>query len=106
MLVNYHDMVRKNVLTKGQERMLSFFWSHHPKKWTVGEIFQQFRAKYPTISINSIAPRISELKTKKLLEVVGEKIYQHQDPITKKHTTKKQNYLRLIDYSLEPSFFD
>lgn len=97
MNFNYKEMIKKHDLKATQERVFMFFFSHPHDSFTVHEVFQKFRAIHPTISINSIAPRCSELKKMNLLEVTGCKIYNYENPLTKKMTKKKQDKLRLFN---------
>ena len=104
MKVNYEDMLKKHDVKKAQERILFFFFMNSEKKFSAHQVWQQFRAKYPNITINSIAPRITELAQKGLLEKAGEVVYQYENPLTKKTTNKKQDQYRL--YNPEPGLFD
>lgn len=104
---NYRDMVKKHDLKKMQERIFMFFVGHIGESFTAHQVWQKFHALHPGLSKNSIAPRITELRQKGLLEYTGEVVmYKYENPLTKKITNKKQKKVTLFspDQQFEMKF--
>jgi hypothetical protein len=94
-MYNYKDMLVSGEINKSHLRILKFFQKYQDRKFTAHDVFRIFKKKYPNITINSIAPRISELVDKKYLVYDGYKTYLYESPITGIKTNKKQKYVRI-----------
>lgn len=93
--MNNYDGLDIETITKGQKRILDFFHLHKYEKFTAHEVLVIFQKEYPNITINSIAPRISELVDEGLLVYDGFKTYIYTDPISGVDSNKKQRYARI-----------
>ena len=103
---NYHQIVKDNGLNKRQEMVLEYFWMFSNRKFTVNEVVKRFQDKLGSgITKDSIAPRITELMKKGLVNLVGTRREAYIDYLTGKEKFKERGEYQLANLSEQPSLF-
>lgn len=89
---NFDEIKKEHGLNRMQQKVLEHFWKNSTEKYSVEDVIKIFRKRYNdnSISRNRIAPRITELVQKGLINVVGTDQYQHFDPLSER--TKKIHF--------------